>query len=129
MITSPRLRISLAALVLLGGVIHVQQFLDGFSSVPIVGPMFLINGLVSALVAGLLVWRDEPLWIAVAALIGAGSLAAILISRGPGLFGYVSTTFEAPEALAVISEGAVVLLAAFLLSRLRAHRAPELSRR
>lgn len=123
MMTSRRLRMTLAALVLLGGLIHIQQFLAGFSSIPIVGPLFLVNGFASAVVAGLLVWRSEPLWIVGATMIGAGSLAAILISRGPGLFGYVSTTFEAPEALAVISEGAVVLLGALLLNRSRQRQA------
>ncbi len=123
MIASRRFRMILAALVLLGGLIHIQQFLDGFSSIPIIGPMFLINGVASVLVAGLLVWRSEPLWILPAAMIGAGSVAAILISRGPGLFGYISTTFEAPEALAVISEAAVVVLGAFILSRVRQRQA------
>lgn len=126
MVTSHRLRIILAALVLLGGLIHIQQFLAGFSSIPIIGPLFLLNGFASAVVAGLLVWRSESLWIVGATMIGAGSLAAILISRGPGLFGYVSTTFEAPEALAVISEGAAVVLGAFLLNRSRQRQAPNL---
>lgn len=119
------LRLTLAALVLLGGVIHIQQFLTAFASVPIVGPMFILNGIASAVVAALLVWRRELLWVAAAAVIAAGSLAGILMSRGPGLFGYVSTTFEAPQALAVISEGGVLVLGAVILGRSRRTQAPE----
>ncbi|MDP9068390.1 MAG: hypothetical protein M3N53_08625 [Actinomycetota bacterium] len=115
MTLSRRLRIALAALILLGGLIHLQQFLDGFSSIPIIGPMFLANAVASAVVAALLVWRSERLWIIAGGLVATGSLAAILISRGPGLFGYVSSSFEAPEALAVVSEAAAFLLATFIL--------------
>lgn len=123
MIASHRLRIVLAALVLIGGLIHIQQFFVGFSAIPIVGPMFLVNGVVSIVVAGLLVWRNEALWVLGAAMIAVGSLAAILVSRGPGLFGFVSTTFEAPQALAVISEGAAVVLAVVILKKSYQRRA------
>ena len=119
----PRLRIALAALVLVGGVVHLQQFLDGFSSIPVIGPMFLANAVASAVIAALLVWRNEWIWVAAAAVMAAGSLAAIVISRDPGLFGYISTTFEAPQVLAVTFEAAAILLAAFIslkLWRLRA---------
>ena len=117
-----RPRIALGALVLMGGVVHLQQFLDGFSLVPVIGPMFLANAVASAVIAPLVVWRKEWLWVAAAAAVAAGSLAAIVISRGPGLFGYISTTFEAPQALAVTFEAAALLLAAFIsvkLMRLR----------
>ena len=119
----PRLRIALAAIVLMGGVVHLQQFLDGFSSIPVIGPMFLANAVASAVIAALLVWRNEWIWVAAAAMMAAGSLAAILISRDPGLFGYISTTFEAPQVLAVTFEAAAILLAASIslkLWRLRA---------
>ena len=119
----PRLRIALAALVLTGGVVHLQQFLDGFSSIPVIGPMFLANAVASAVIAALLVWRNEWIWVAAAAVMAAGSPAAIVISRDPGLFGYISTTFEAPQVLAVTFEAAAILLAAFIslkLWRLRA---------
>ena len=109
------LRIALAGLVLLGGLVHLQQFLDGFRSIPIIGPMFLANAAASVFIAGMLVLRREPLWVAFAALIAAGSLGAILISRGPGLFDYISTTFEAPEVLAVVSEALALAVAGLIL--------------
>lgn len=115
---SRKLRIVLAGLVLLGGVVHLQQFLDSFSSIPVVGEMFLANAVVSAAIAALLVWRSEWLWVAAAAAVAAGSLGAILISRSSGLFGYVSTTFEAPEALAVTFEASALLLAGFISLKL-----------
>ncbi len=116
-IKSRRLQIMLAVLVLAGGLVHLQQFLDGFSDIPIIGPMFLANAVGSVVIAGLLIWRRELIWVLGAGLISAGSLAAILISRDPGLFGYKSTSFEWPEALAVIFEGAALLLAAIILAK------------
>lgn len=115
MISSRRLRIVLAGFVLVSGLVHLQQFLDGFSTIPIIGPMFLANAAGSAILAGLLTWRSEAIWVVGAAILAAGSLAAILISRGPGLFGYVSTTFKAAEGLAVLAEGAAVLVAVTIL--------------
>lgn len=117
MIRWRRLRIALAGFVLFGGLVHLQQFLDGFSSIPIIGSMFLANAAASAILAALLVWRSEAIWVVGAVLISVGSLAALLISRGPGLFGYMSTTFEAPEALAVLAEGAAALVAALILGK------------
>ena len=110
----PRLRIALAALVLMGGVVHLQQFLDGCSSIPVIGPMFLANAVASAVIAALLVWRNEWIWVAAAGAVAAGSLAAIFISRTSGLFGYVSTTFAAPEIVAVTLEAAALLVAGFI---------------
>lgn len=115
--SSRALRWALAGLVLVGGIIHLQQFLDGFSSIPIIGPMFLANALASGAIAALLIWRRESLWVIGGAAVAAGSLVAFLISRGPGLFGYVSTTFEAPEILAVTVETAAVMVAALILIR------------
>ncbi len=115
MANSRRLRSALAAITLLGGLVHLQQFLTEFSIIPIIGPMFLVNTVLSAAVAALLILRSERLWVLAAALLAAGSLGAILISRASGLFGYVSTTFEAPEASAVAFEVTAVLLAAFML--------------
>lgn len=113
--TARTLRLVLAGLVLVGGIVHLQQFLAGFSSIPIIGPMFLANALASGAVAALLIWRRESLWVVAGAAVAAGSLVAFLISRGPGLFGYVSTTFEAPEILAVTVETAAVMVAALIL--------------
>ncbi len=117
------LRIALAVLVLIGGAIHLQQFLNGFSSIPVIGPMFLANALASVAVAILLVWSDHVLWVIAGAAIAAGSLGALLISRGPGLFGYVSTTFGVAEAIAVISEVIALIVAAALLPN-RHHPSP-----
>lgn len=111
------LRITLAALVLLGGIIHLQQFLDGFSSIPVIGPMFLANAIASGVIAALLIWRRESLWVIAGAAVAAGSLMALFVSRGPGLFGYVSTSFEAPEILAAIIEMMAVAVAAVILVR------------
>lgn len=112
---SDRLRIGLAALVLGGGLIHLQQFLAGFSSIPIIGPSFLANAIISVAVAALVIWKYNLVSVLAALALSAGSLAALLISRGPGLFGYVSTTFGPAEASAVIFEVGALALATYIL--------------
>lgn len=121
--TRKHLRIGLALLVLVGGAVHLQQFLNGFSSIPVIGPMFLANALTSVAVAILLIWRSHAVWVIAGAAIAAGSLGALLISRGPGLFGYVSTTFGVAEAIVVSSEVMALMAAAALLVK-RHHVAP-----
>lgn len=112
---SHRLRIGLAALVLGSGLIHLQQFLAGFSAIPIIGPSFLANAAISVAVAALVIWKNSLMSVLAAVALSAGSLAAFLISRGPGLFGYVSTTFGIPEASAVTFELGAVALATVML--------------
>ncbi|MGI8774907.1 MAG: hypothetical protein ACR2KQ_07840 [Actinomycetota bacterium] len=79
--------------------------------------MFLANAIVSGVIAAFLIWRRESLWVIAGALVAAGSLMAFFVSRGPGLFGYVSTSLEAPEILAVIVEVLAVIVAAAILVR------------
>lgn len=109
--------VGLGALVLAGGLVHLQQWFDGFSAIPVVGPMFVANVVVSVAVAFLLLRREEPVWVVAAGIVAAGSLVAIAVSMGPGLFGYVSAGLGPPEVLAVIFEGAALLLAGSILVR------------
>ena len=106
-----------SVLVLIHGAIHLQQYVAGFSQIPIVGELFLVNAVVSVAVATLLLTR-KPLGVAGAVLLSAGSLAAFAMARTIGLFGYASTTFGASELIAVLAEVGtlVVLLVAYVRS-------------
>ena len=97
-------------LVLIHGGVHLQQYLAGFSEIPIVGELFLLNAIGSLVIATLLIARKR-LGVAGTLLLSAGSLAALAIARTVGLFGYVSTSFGTVELVAVLSEvGAVMVL-------------------
>ncbi len=116
-------RVGAAALLIQGGV-HLQQYLDGFSAISVIGPLFLLNAVSSV---GLAVWLLKsdavaPLGASIALL--AGSLVSLFLARTTGLFGYVSAGYGVSEVLAIIFESiGVVSLGIAAVTRHRS-RAP-----
>jgi hypothetical protein len=114
------------ALLLVGG-IHYQQYRYAFySSVPTIGPLFLLN-FIGATVLGLLLLapirsrlgRLGALLERFAALAGvgvaAGGLAALLISEQTPLFGFMEHGYRFEIVLALVAEAvATASLAVFL---------------
>ncbi len=96
-------RAGVAALLIQGGV-HLQQYLDGFSAIPVIGPLFLLNAVSSVGLALWLLKSDSlaPLGASIALLLG--SLASLFLTRTTGLFGYVSSGYAVGEILAIIFE-------------------------
>lgn len=126
-----------AAGVLATGADHLYEYwANGFSTVPTVGTLFLLN-FVSAILVGVglllplrrLVPRHAALLRALLAVggigIGAASLIGLWISETSSLFGFTDSGFRPTILVAIVSESvAVVALAAYLaLADLRpAHR-------
>ncbi len=123
-LTSPAARWTVNILALIGAVliigsavIHLRLWAQGYSSISVIGPLFLAQGVVSILFAVVLgVFRR--LWlIAAGAGLMAGTLVALVLSAEIGLFGF-KDSFAAPYAgMSLVTEiaGAVVLLAAAVL--------------
>ncbi len=126
---APWLRYAAAALVLLVGAVHYQQYLDLLSQVHVIGALFLLNAAGAAALTVLLLQRDERLRRLAAA--GAiplcvGSLISIVLAMGGGIFGYQEPDWRAPIVIAVIAElAAVAVLVAYLASSLRRVEAPR----
>jgi hypothetical protein len=82
-----KLRIIVAAAVLVSGAVHLELWADGFRDIAVIGPLFLLNGVAALVVAGaVLRWRSwPPLLVAVG--FGASTLGAFVISATVGLFG------------------------------------------
>ena len=120
------LRVLAAILILVGGAVHLQQWLTIFRDQSI-GPTFVVNAVASLLVAVALVATDEPVavrWSSIAGLaLSVASLAALVASRTVGLPGFEATGFETPEIEAIVVEAlaVVVLVMALVLGR---HPAP-----
>lgn len=98
---------------------HAQLYLHGYRFVPAVGPGFL--GLASVLGAlAVLILVGGPAWLRlVAALTAAGAIAAFVLSRTTGFFGFVERGWE-PQPYALLSitaEVTVVLLGVVTLRR------------
>ena len=82
-----KLRIIVAAAVLVSGAVHLKLWADGFRDISVIGPLFLLNAVAALVIAGaVLRWRSwPPLLVAVG--FGASTLGAFVISATVGLFG------------------------------------------
>lgn len=89
------LRVVGAALLAATGWIHLDLWLDGYQTIDIIGPAFLLNVIGGFGLAVLLLVTPRRFlpWVAAAgALFCAGTLGALLISTWWGLFGFKETT-------------------------------------
>ena len=108
-------RILGAALLLGNGYIHEHLYSIGYSTVPVIGPLFRINGVLAvALAVAVLV--APGVWFALACAAGAllqlGTLAGLAASLTVGVFGF-NESLDAPllpQSVVVELLGAAVLL-------------------
>jgi hypothetical protein len=122
-------RVAAAVFVLLGGSVHLQQWLRIFHDLSI-GPRFVVNVAASVLVGiGLLAFDGK--WSAfVAVLLSVGTLGALIASRTVGLLGFSATGFETPEIEAIVFESlATVLLIVWLVAAPKAEPIADSSSR
>ena len=116
------LRIVGAALLAGMGWIHLDLWLDGYRTIDVIGPAFLLNTFAGFGLAVLLLVTPRPLlhWVAaLGALTAAGTLGALLLSTTVGLFGFEESTAAAlwwesfwVELAAVVVLAALAALAA-----------------
>jgi hypothetical protein len=104
------LRLAGAALVLLGGSLHLKLQLDDYGNEDI-GRAFALNAILSGVVAAYLVLRVDLLGPIAGMALSAGSLLAFARSRvGDGLLDFRETGFDAPHALLTVIAEALALL-------------------
>lgn len=98
------LRIVTGVLILVGGLIHLQDWFELLRNVPKIGPLFLFNVAVSVVVAGLLFVRRG--WFSIVAAIGlsVGTLAGFLLARYGTLFEYSEPMWRTTAVLAAAVE-------------------------
>ncbi len=106
-----------AAAILIQGAVHLQQYFERFSAVPVIGPLFLANAAASLVIAIWLVKRGSSASVVAGAALLAGSLAAIFLTRTTGLFGYVSSGYGAGEIVAIVFEVVGLILLGLTGSR------------
>ena len=132
-LTSPVARWAVTVLAVAGagllawsGVIHLQLWSDGYRGISVIGPLFLLQGIASIVLAGALAAFRRLVLLAAGAVLAAATAAGLLLSAGIGLFGYVeslavpyaqtSLVVEFTSA-AVLAVAAVIVLAGPLLRR------------
>ena len=115
-----------AALLVWSGVIHLQLWSGGYRDISVIGPLFLIQGIASIVLAVALAAFRRLVLLAAGAVLAAATAAGLLLSAGIGLFGYTES-LAVPYAgtslvveftgAAVLAAAAAIVLAAPLLSR------------
>jgi hypothetical protein len=123
------LRVAGALSLLAMGVLHLQQYVGGgYSSIPTIGTLFILNFAGALVIAlGLLVPLERVLprlgAVAVSVLALGGAVMAALaivflvISEHTALFGFMETGYRTPIVVALIAEGlAVIFLGSFAVA-------------
>jgi hypothetical protein len=115
-----------AALMVWSSVIHLQLWSDGYRSISVIGPLFLIQGIVGIALAAVIAVFRRVVLMAAGAVTMAATAAGLLLSAGIGLFGYTeslavpyaetSLVVEFTSA-AVLAVAAAIVLAAPLRRR------------
>jgi hypothetical protein len=107
-----------AALVATSAGIHFYLWDDqGYSNVPTIGPLFLMQSIVGVALALATVAYRRPLTALAAGAFGFATAVGFLLTVAFRLFGWPASLSEplAPQALAVELAAGAVLVAAFLL--------------
>ena len=108
------LAIAGAALMVWSSVIHLQLWSDGYRSISVIGPLFLIQGVGGIALAVVLAVFRRLILMAAGAVTMAATAAGLLLSAGIGLFGFTESLAVpyAGSSLVVEFAGAAVLAAA-----------------
>jgi len=128
--TIARAALYLGALsVLATGVVHIQQYYgQDYSTIPTIGTLFFLNFVAAVVIALALIaplGRVTPRYAdAIRSLFAIGgialgvlSLAALFVSEGSGLFGFVENGYRTAIVLAMVAEiAATVFLIVFLVA-------------
>ncbi|MFE3292126.1 hypothetical protein [Rhodococcus sp. NPDC059234] len=125
------LRIGICVSVAISGYIHFDLYRGGYRYIHLIGPSFLLQAAASFALAVLLL-LGGPLTLRIAAGgLGVAALAAFVLSRTVGIFGFTEIGWQpAPRAaVSVAAEFATVLLCAVsVLIHVRSRRASRTSR-
>jgi len=98
------LRLGLAVSLAVGAASHSYLYVHGYQHIPTIGTGFLIQASVSFALA-VLILVGGPGWLHwAAAAVAGGSVAAFVLSRTVGLFGFLEVGWEPSPYAAVWSQ-------------------------
>ena len=101
-----------AAFLVWSGVIHLMLWSDGYKDISVIGPLFLVQGIATIVIAVAIVAFRWLVLLAAGAVAGVATAVGLLLTASVGLFGYVEslTVPYADLSLAVEFTAAFVLL-------------------
>ena len=96
------------------GVIHLMLWSDGYKDISVIGPLFLVQGIATIVLAVVIVAFRWLALLAAGAVAGVATAVGLLLSVNVGLFGYTESLAVpyAELSLAVEFAAAFVLLVA-----------------
>jgi hypothetical protein len=103
-----------SALLAASSVIHLELWSMGYRTIPTIGPLFAIQGLVGLLLAVLLVVSRRLLMVVLAAGFMMATIGGLLLSISFGLFGFTDTLGAPYAGLSLGIESAGVALLAIV---------------
>jgi hypothetical protein len=103
-----------AALLVWSGVIHIQLWSQGYRDISVIGPLFIVQGIGTIVVAAVLVVFRRLVLLAAGAVALAATAVGLLLSVHISLFGYRESLAVPDAKLSLVVEftGAAVLLVA-----------------
>ena len=99
-----------AVAVFVAGFEHARLFHRGYAAVDVVGPLFLLNGIASAVVDLLLVVDRVALFVLGALSISIGSLVSIYLSHTGSFFRFSEHALDTEATVIVVAEVAATVL-------------------
>lgn len=110
-------RIAAGVFVIVGGLVHLELWRSGYRAIPYIGPWFIANVAVSAVVAVAIVLRSIPAVKLAGIALSVTSLAALVMSRTVGIFGFTEREWTDEAVRATTAEiGAIVAFAVLLVA-------------
>jgi hypothetical protein len=110
-VTARLTRLLASALLLAGGIIHYDLWRGGYRYIPRIGPLFLANFVGSIVLAAAVVISRRATVAAGGIVFAAGSLAALVLSRTVGVFGFTETVWTTQAVRTLAAEtGAIAAL-------------------
>ncbi len=110
-------RIAAGVFVIVGGLVHLQLWRSGYRAIPYIGPWFIANVAVSAVVAAAVFVRSGRVVSIAGIAFSLASLAALVMSRTVGIFGFTEREWTDAAVRATTAEvGAVVAFAVLLVA-------------
>jgi hypothetical protein len=119
-------RLAAALLILAGGAVHLQLWRGGYRGIPRIGPWFMVNVIVSALLAVALMARNDGRVAVAGIAFSLASLGALVMSRTIGIFGFTETAWTSAVVRATGAEVGAVALLSVVLAQRRSRKIPEL---
>jgi predicted lipoprotein with Yx(FWY)xxD motif len=125
--TTAGLRVTGAGLLIATAAIHLDLYLTGYRSIPVIGGLFLLQVIVGFLAGAVVLATGSRLAAAAGAVFALATLGGYLLSVWNGLFGFTEVRTAAGIAAGVIEVAAFAALAA-LAARPRPSGRPSRSR-